>query len=450
MTTKWKNNSTYGLKTVKVDRVLNTVDLVGLRCGIGKVQPARVDCSIVKYEDCEKQQERDTTLPVSLQESDPTHELPKDKSVVKVEINSTHGDCQVESNDTTTNEFKEITNSQFNQQGYLDLDQLTETSLYEDISLPLMEIKEEASPFKSAAQDVALPSLLEDTECDNIMSDSFFEEYLDLDNLFPDLDLVLGSEDQQNPEVPDVFKTHLTDDSSKNEVSTFPNDLATFLLEDGCYGNGSEVKVEVVEEASSPSVDQEITELLSAVSSPGSVDSDTTAFSFDSIEEAIGVEIPVEDLIDLLVADPAVTVLATNTPSDDAAVHSPSAATAVPEACHPEVELVTPRTQTTQLKRKCSDSEIPRAEESKRKKTCPEDTAATSPADKARERRIKNNIASRHTRAARKQREQQLFEQEESLKKSNEELREQIELLTKETEELRRIVIQKLSGVSVL
>ena len=74
--------------------------------------------------------------------------------------------------------------------------------------------------------------------------------------------------------------------------------------------------------------------------------------------------------------------------------------------------------------------------------------SASSPAvdfDKCSERRRKNNIASKHARAARKERENNLFLQEKELEQSNAELRVQVEKLTKEAEMLRKLVIERLS-----
>ena len=68
--------------------------------------------------------------------------------------------------------------------------------------------------------------------------------------------------------------------------------------------------------------------------------------------------------------------------------------------------------------------------------------------DKRTVRRLKNNVASKHARAARKQKEQELFQQEEELTKSNAELRKQLEELEKLTTTLRKVLVQKLSGVT--
>jgi len=66
--------------------------------------------------------------------------------------------------------------------------------------------------------------------------------------------------------------------------------------------------------------------------------------------------------------------------------------------------------------------------------------------DKKTMRRIKNNIASRHSRASRKSREKDLLETADKLEIENTELRSQVEELTRQTSMLRNILVQKLSG----
>lgn len=65
--------------------------------------------------------------------------------------------------------------------------------------------------------------------------------------------------------------------------------------------------------------------------------------------------------------------------------------------------------------------------------------------DKIVQRRIKNNIASKYSRASRKSREKELYDQEKKLEKENAELKQEIENLTKLTQDLRQFLVQKLS-----
>ena len=74
--------------------------------------------------------------------------------------------------------------------------------------------------------------------------------------------------------------------------------------------------------------------------------------------------------------------------------------------------------------------------------------STSSTLDKQTVRRLKNNIASKHARAARRQKEQDLFQQEEELEKSNAELRKQVQELEQLTTTLRKVLVAKLSGVN--
>lgn len=68
--------------------------------------------------------------------------------------------------------------------------------------------------------------------------------------------------------------------------------------------------------------------------------------------------------------------------------------------------------------------------------------------DKRTIRRLKNNIASKHARASRKQKELELFQKEEELEKSNAELCKQVKELELLTCSLRKVLVEKLSGVT--
>ena len=100
----------------------------------------------------------------------------------------------------------------------------------------------------------------------------------------------------------------------------------------------------------------------------------------------------------------------------------------------------------------------------KRKRTCSSERSNT-PAKKAKHdgvdvnschekldkrtvRRLKNNIASKHARASRKQKELELFQKEEELEKDNAELRKQLKELELLTCSLRKVLVEKLSGVT--
>lgn len=63
-------------------------------------------------------------------------------------------------------------------------------------------------------------------------------------------------------------------------------------------------------------------------------------------------------------------------------------------------------------------------------------------------RRVKNNVASRVTRAKRKDRHSELFKKQTEFERSNAELRIKIELMQKEADTLRQILVAKLSSTS--
>ncbi|XP_032239608.1 DNA damage-inducible transcript 3 protein [Nematostella vectensis] len=290
-------------------------------------------------------------------------------------------------------------------------------------------------------------------ETDKIMGDGFFEEYMDL-SLFPGLDLdLLGS----SQALPDICPSSMNDvcqsaiDNVQELEDIIADELPAFLFQEG-DGPDLDVKVEVIDEAPSP-IDQEITELLSScLSSPVSDISDSAAFSIPAVDVE-NTEVEVEDLLKILAADPvteAIQVIAAVQEHSTIEVEQLGFASAA--SLGPSISAECPAITKTEKenqkcrKRKCptSDDELP----AKRINTFSRDTKASTSIDKATERRIKNNIASRHTRAARRQREQELFEKEEYLKKNNEELKQQIVELTKETEILRKLVIQRLSSVN--
>jgi len=73
-------------------------------------------------------------------------------------------------------------------------------------------------------------------------------------------------------------------------------------------------------------------------------------------------------------------------------------------------------------------------------------TAAEEVIDKASERRIKNNVASRVTRAKRRSKHEKLFITEVELQRKNRLLKQQIVNMQKDAELMRGILLKKLSG----
>lgn len=274
---------------------------------------------------------------------------------------------------------------------------------------------------------------------DPIMSEPFYEEYLDLKSLFPDLEsdplynmfsdpiyhkLV---KDKQQP-APVIEGAQPVPETAPVEETTFPpspeimkeidNLLADADLSkiDQCTVNEL-LNVEVIDEAPTDLDHSDV--FSSCISSPGSMDSVSTELNASDSSITAELQLLLETLEN---AD--------------------------------KQELKTIKSQDLLLE--CSTSKP-----SKRKADASESAPATKrakpstlnqqeQADKSTARRIKNNIASRHCRASRRQREQDLFAKEEELMKSNAELKAQLEQLMQETEALRKVLIQRLSGVSVV
>lgn len=74
-------------------------------------------------------------------------------------------------------------------------------------------------------------------------------------------------------------------------------------------------------------------------------------------------------------------------------------------------------------------------------------SCASSPENKCAIRRLKNNEASKVSRANRKAKQQRLFDKEKELEKDNDRLRQLIQEMSSEAETLRKILVDKLSGV---
>ena len=275
-------------------------------------------------------------------------------------------------------------------------------------------------------------SCFDDTKPNQDMADPFYEEFLDLGNLYPELDA------HPIQLLPDSC---LSDFLPKKEELTpssidFMNDLDK-LLEEADFSNINSdavsdlLNVEVIDEAP---VMQEQTESWSSscVSSPGSVtsvDSRSTATSVYPSTAAQITSIEATDLhqlLELLNADPATNTCMLEIQTVDAT----------------EIAPVTSSVVTGKHKLDTSDEE-----QGTRKPKTSKSVIEGRP-EKATERRVKNNTASRYCRASRKKREHELFAKEEELLKSNSELKAQVEELTKETEALRKILVQRLSSTN--
>ena len=127
----------------------------------------------------------------------------------------------------------------------------------------------------------------------------------------------------------------------------------------------------------------------------------------------------------------------------------------IPNDAHQIVEVVDQSTYiTVGCKRKCPSKEITSDEEcSAGKQFKQEDSNQLSrfvikenETEKDAIRRVKNNEASKVTRAKRKQRQGDLIKQETELKIANAELKIKMEVMQKEAEILRKVLVSKLSS----
>jgi len=272
----------------------------------------------------------------------------------------------------------------------------------------------EVSPFSGCLLDCP-------TKPDPDMADPFYEEYMDLSNLFPEL--FPGFD--PNPCDFLVSETEKMTDVKEEVPALSPSDdilkeIDSLLVEAELSNIKDEelIDVEVIEEASS---DQGQADYLSScASSPGSINTiaDSTSTEVAS-PGSVDMHEDLQQLLDFL---------------EKADVQDLETI---------ELEDLLQQTASPQpTKRKLETSDSSPA--AKRHK--PSMLPGGGPEDKLTARRIKNNAASRVCRASRKQKEKDLFAQEDQLVKANAELRAQVEELTKETETLRKILVQRLSG----
>ena len=247
------------------------------------------------------------------------------------------------------------------------------------------------------------------------MADPFYEEYLDLGSLFPDLIPGFDMEPYELLSCP----SELT--STKEDLP----DINTLLAEADLSNVNPDVieellNVEVMDEA--PFDQEQLDYSSSCVSSPGSANSTADSFATGTSTEVaapeyVDMDAELQHLLDLLESTDAhdLTTIKAN-------------------------DLIPEVSSSKPVKRKLNAPDATPV--AKRLKA-----SVLAPTDQVTSRRIKNNAASKNCRASRKQKHQDMFAKEEELLKSNAELKAQIEELTSETEALRNILVQRLSGV---
>ena len=330
--------------------------------------------------------------------------------------------------------------------------------ILDSLDLPLLSFtsKEKASTESESTEPFTLALGADLIPFENVLDanqpclDSlFFEQYMDFNSLFGDLEnCPLFPTDICPPDV--VSATSEVTDASSELASLqtaelpSPDEVLSFLDSAASVSDTGEMLVPQL--GSLPLhidiSDEEITviqtsETLSPAS-PGSLP--LSPASSESASDSDQDHMKFDQAVDFTELFEAI----------DAPILSTCSSTEIEVPSVTEV-LVQPKAGT--LKRKCEPSwpSLP-AKISKKadSSVCDSDSSESIPSpvassDKCSERRRKNNIASKGARAARKERERNLFLQEEELERSNAELRAQVEMLTKQAVLLRKIVVEKLS-----
>lgn len=329
--------------------------------------------------------------------------------------------------------------------------------ILDSLDLPLLSFtsEEKASTESESTEPFTLALGADLIPFENVLDENrpcldslFFEQYMDFNSLFGDLEnCPLFPTDICPPDVVSAT-SEVTDASSELaslQTAELPSPDEVLSLLDSAASVSDTGEMLVPQLGSLPLhidiSDEEITVIQTSETlspSPGSLP--LSPASSESASDSDQDHIKFDQAVDFTELFEAI----------DAPVLSTCSSTEIEVPSVTEV-LVQPKAGT--LKRKCEPSwpSLP-AKISKKadSSVCDSDSSESIPSpvassDKCSERRRKNNIASKGARAARKERERNLFLQEEELERSNAELRAQVEMLTKQAVLLRKIVVEKLS-----
>jgi len=349
--------------------------------------------------------------------------------------------------------------------------------------------------IKSELGSLPLESLLDLGEPSSCLNNPFFEQFMDLDQLFPELPLL----DTMNLEfeVEQTSQVAASDICQSDVVTVATGSSGAEYVEVSSPGSEVIDVVSLDDDAEVPlSTDdlsdvalspESVVDVTSVEEDPASHASSCYHITFDSDQaEHTSEEITViqtSDALTLLTQELmqfsscTSDLMVTKSEERQSVKDSDSLSTVTVDLDElfslshflgPVDSLVTPSVYDA-----CSGSEsivtlsensVKAPAKQKRKSSCSSE-CTTSPSkkvkfdktsknsiadvlDKRTVRRLKNNVASKHARAARKQKEQELFQQEEELMKSNAELRKQLEELEKLTATMRKVLVEKLSGVA--
>ena len=345
--------------------------------------------------------------------------------------------------------------------------------------------------IKSEQGNLPLESLLDLGESPSCMDNPFFEQFMDLDRLFPELPLLdtlnLEFEVEQASQfaASDICQSDVVTVATGNSMAEYVevSSPGSEVIDVVSLDDDAEVPLSTDDLSDVALSPESVVDVTSAEEEPASLGSsvyhtildgdqaERTSEEITVIQTSDGLTLSTQELLqsslyasDVLMTPSEEQQLAKDSESLSTMTvdlnelfsfsHSlglaDSLATPSVDACSSgESVLSLSEHSVSKQKRKSTCSSECSSSPSKKVKC--DDASKNSNADvldKQSLRRMKNNVASKHARAARKQKEQELFQQEEELTKSNAELRKQLAELEKLATTMRKVLVQKLSGVT--
>ena len=367
----------------------------------------------------------------------------------------------------------------------------------EDNEFIALELLDELNAKPSETAKYPIESLLDFCESPGGMDNPFFEQYLDINDLFPDLphldtmDLGFGVEHTLPVSTSDICQSDVV--RMETAGTTEYSDVASpgsDAIDAVSLGSDSEVfssAGDLTDMALSPesvvdvvSLEEDCKSLLSCThqltsDSNGEKMADTAAEEITVIQTSDALTLLTQELLQSSVS---IVPVASPTSVENVASSSEYISTVTVDiadifslsddlghahnvslpsesgVCTVSQES-SAHVQSNQKRKRVNSADVCKSPSKKvkyenfdKESDYDEFMSISSTLDKQTVRRLKNNIASKHARAARRQKEQDLFQQEEELEKSNAELRKQVQELEQLTTTLRKVLVAKLSGVN--
>ena len=367
----------------------------------------------------------------------------------------------------------------------------------EDNEFIALELLDELNAKPSETAKYSIESLLDFCESPGGMDNPFFEQYLDIDDLFPDLphldtmDLGFGVEHTLPVSTSDICQSDVV--RMETAGTTEYSDVASpgsDAIDAVSLGSDSEVfssAGDLTDMALSPesvvdvvSLEEDCKSLLLYThqltsDSNGEKMADTAAEEITVIQTSDALTLLTQELLQSSVS---IVPVASPTSVENVASSSENISTVTVDiadifslsddlghahnvslpseggVCTVSQES-SAQVQSNQKRKRVNSADVCKSPSKKvkyenldKESDYDEFMSISSTLDKQTVRRLKNNIASKHARAARRQKEQDLFQQEEELEKSNAELRKQVQELEQLTTTLRKVLVAKLSGVN--